>query len=414
MNKSISSAYVILISLLMLGCRSQSRNGESTTAEDNQEIMIEMKTGDPKYADGWDAPVGNDDGACVFRMETESSDKNYETGLEAGVSGTFFGVADGVLIQAGGCNFPENPMAKDSKKKFYQGIYRLVPTESGKWKADLIGELSSPTAYGLGVSTDKGLLLTGGTSAEKAFSEVWMVNVDSVGRAYLQEYPSLPVTLDNHAVANVGNKVFAGGGNADGKPSNRVFMLDLDNTDKGWQEISSFPGNPRVQPVMAGVRDAKGNDFIYLWGGFAGKSETREATLNTDGARYDLSTGTWETVSGPVDNEGEPVSTGGGAATVLADGRVVVTGGVNKDIFLEALRNQAPDYLEHPKEWYRFNPYIFVFDPKTEEWSIAGKTSETARAGAGMASTETGEILLSGGELKPRIRTSEIYRKKID
>ena len=87
----------------------------------------------------------------------------------------------------------------------------------------------------------------------------------------------------------------------------------------------------------------------------------------------------------------------------LPDGRVVAMGGVNKDVFLEALRNQASDYLSHPVEWYRFNGRVMVFDPAAQTWTVAADD-----AGAAAAVTPDSEILLIGGELKPRIRTTAV------
>ena len=87
----------------------------------------------------------------------------------------------------------------------------------------------------------------------------------------------------------------------------------------------------------------------------------------------------------------------------------MVMGGVNKDIFLEALRNQAPDYLSHPVEWYRFNNVVSVFSPKSGKWTIVDQTDAAARAGAVSTLTVPGDaVLLIGGEIKPRIRTADI------
>ena len=84
-----------------------------------------------------------------------------------------------------------------------------------------------------------------------------------------------------------------------------------------------------------------------------------------------------------------------------------MAGGVNKDVFLEALRNQAPDYLQHPAEWYRCNPNVLIYDPVTGEWSVEAVTAEAARAGAAVVAGNNHDIYILGGEIKPRIRTAE-------
>ena len=46
-----------------------------------------------------------------------------EVGIEQGVSACYAGSIDNQLIMAGGCNFPVNTLAPDSKKVYYSGIY---------------------------------------------------------------------------------------------------------------------------------------------------------------------------------------------------------------------------------------------------------------------------------------------------
>ncbi|MDE7151856.1 MAG: cyclically-permuted mutarotase family protein, partial [Candidatus Amulumruptor sp.] len=83
----------------------------------------------------------------------------------------------------------------------------------------------------------------------------------------------------------------------------------------------------------------------------------------------------------------------------------LAVGGVNADVFLAALVDQAPDYLSHPIEWYRFNPYACIFNPATETWTVAD-SADTARAGASLlVAPSASRSIVTGGELKPRIRT---------
>ncbi|MDE5568163.1 MAG: cyclically-permuted mutarotase family protein, partial [Muribaculaceae bacterium] len=147
---------------------------------------------------------------------------------------------------------------------------------------------------------------------------------------------------------------------------------------------------------------------LYLWGGFASKDDKRDASLETDGLEYNPANGKWRRIDGPKTESGEEISTAGGTASTLPDGRIILTGGVHKDIFLAALSNQAPDYLSHPIEWYRFNSRVLVFDPTTEKWNLMTEDKDTARAGANAIVLPDGTIMLVGGELKPRVRTPRI------
>lgn len=347
------------------------------------------------------------------RNQSANQTREIEAGLDKGVSGAFTGKINDVIFQAGGCNFPVDPLGAGSSKVFYEGIYQVQPIAGGSI-LKRIGSLPYPTAYGVAVNTPMGVVLVGGTDDKgTAKHDVNLVRLDADGNVQLSALPVLPVTLDNMAGAFADGKVYVAGGNANGVPSNNLYALDIDNLEDGWKELAPFPGNPRVQPVVAASCDAEGKTNLYMWGGFAGRHDGKEPSLELDGFRYEVVSGEWFPVAGPTDRNGESVATGGGIAVTLPDGRIIETGGVNKDIFLSALQNQPADYLLHPIEWYHFNPNIFVFDPTTETWTVAEVTSQTARAGAGMQVIGDNQIMVMGGELKPRIRTAEVFRATI-
>lgn len=339
--------------------------------------------------------------------EIDSITAEKEAGIDCGVSAAYVGTADGTLIRAGGCNFPSDPLAPDAQKKYYSGIYAL---EGGgeDLSEHLIGYLPQGLAYGCGVTTPQGLAIIGGTGEREAISSAWMLNVNTDGKAVLSPFPALPATIDNMAATYAGGKIYVAGGNVAGNPSCNLYALDLTDLTSGWKMVSTFPGNPRVQPVLA-ASSATGKELLYLWGGFAGSGDDRQPTLDTDGLCYNSADDCWSPLPSPVDSQGEALSTAGGTAVTLPSGEIMVMGGVNKDIFLGALRNQAPDYLSHPVAWYRFNPFVLVFNPVSSRWRIVDRTDAAARAGAVATLTpDSTQVCLIGGELKPRIRTPHI------
>ena len=334
----------------------------------------------------------------TFEIEAENAGAlEIEAGLDAGVSAPFCGaIADRVIV-AGGCNFPEHPMAPNSVKRYYRGIYAL--TDDNRWQK--IGNLPETMAYGATAATDSALVLIGGDNGKGATDAVRMLQLDGL-TPRITDLSALPGTLDNMAAAAIGRTVYVAGGNYDGVPSTRLFALDLDNESAGWKELAPMPGNPRVQPVMA----ASGGK-LYLWGGFACRHEGHEPSLELDGLCYNPANNKWSPLPAPETVDGEKVSLGGGVAVTLPTGTIATIGGVNKDVFLEALRNQAPDYLSHEPEWYRFNDHLLIFDPRKGKWSDFGRQEGAARAGAGAAADSKGRIYINGGEVKPRIRTAE-------
>lgn len=372
----------------------------TAVTNDNTVTLMNENVSKPRYVRyGWQpytrADLVNSAGlpASTFKAEVgNAADYDFEPGYDKGVSAPFCGLVDGRFVIAGGCNFPVDPMGPASGKKSYRGIYAA---RTGDLQWERIGTLPEETAYGASAMTPKGVVWAGGVTPSGASHGAWLYD----GKELLQ-LPDLPAAVDNAYAAAIGNTVYIAGGNICGKPGNNLYCLDLDNLQRGWVKLKSFPGNPRVQPVLA-----SSGGKLYMWGGFAGRGDKRDATLETSGLCYDPKSGKWSPVATPVDKSGETISLGGGVAVTLPDGRIAVAGGVNKDVFLEALQCQAPDYLQHPIDWYRFNPNVSVYDPVPDKWEWQCADIDLARAGA--AAVCPGKtMVVYGGELKPRIRTN--------
>lgn len=385
---------------------------------ENYIILRNMDVEKPKFVRyGWqpfsraNLVNGNELPASTMKMEVENaSDYDIEEGLEHGISAPYAGIIDGKIIMAGGCNFPVDPMGPNSLKKFYKGIYAAEPNTM-EWKR--IGTLPEASAYGMGVTIGDKIYIIGGTSASSPLNSLYAISLNKKGQAQVENLGSLPFSIDNFAATAINSKIYLAGGNLNGTPSNELWMLDTNNINAGWKKLASMPGNPRVQPIMAATEkkiNGRNEECIFLWGGFAGKHNGKDATLNTDGLCYQPSIDSWNALSSPKSKSGEDISFGGAAAAKLKNGKIIVCGGVNKDIFLSALQNQAPDYLQHPIEWYAFNKRVMLYDPKKDSWKELFETPDAARAGAAMVAGENGDAILIGGELKPRIRTSQTLK----
>lgn len=337
--------------------------------------------------------------ASTFRLEVQPL-RSAEEGMVSGVSGASAGRVGGGIVRAGGCNFPVNPLAPDSEKRFYRGICRM--------DGSLAGYLPEATAYAATAPLSDGFVMAGGVTPRGSTAQVCLVSEYTDGMIVPERLPDLPVPVDNAAACAVGRRVYVAGGNHDGVPSNALYVLDLDRLTDGWKRLRDFPGAPRTQPVMA----ASGGR-LYVFGGFAAASQGRDASLCTDGLVYEVRRGKWSRVAGPAGADGREVSLGGGVAVTLADGRIAVAGGVGRDIFLEALRSQSPDYLTHPAEWYGFNRSVFVYSPAENTWRHMAARADAARAGASAVADGDGFIML-GGEIRPRIRTASAIRINIE
>ena len=331
-----------------------------------------------------------------------------EQGLDKGVSACYCGVINGYLYIAGGCNFPDKPVAEGGKKRFYKAIYAAKLNAEGnrlEWKT--VGQMPQPAAYGVSVTYENSLILVGGNNETGGLTTAIRLRPTATGMQQ-EALPNLPHALDNMAGAVVGHILYVVGGNCEGVATQKVWSLDLKNTAKeGWKEEPSIPGISRVQPIAA----ALAGDLLGVWGGFAPKTDSKAAQLAMNGASYNAGCGTWTALPVPTDALGEEVFTGGATAIATPQKGVVVVGGVNKDVFLAAINKLPEGYLLHEPEWYRFNSRVLCY--RDGAWTQLLQHPSVARAGCALAYWD-GWVYVVGGELKPGIRTPEIVRFRVD
>lgn len=342
----------------------------------------------------------------------------FEKGYSQGVSACYAGKIGGKLIIAGGCNFPEVTAVNGGKKKYYKGIYAADFNSDSVFKWKYVGNLPAASAYGTTVTYDNQLIFIGGMNENGSLRSVLSVSFDKNNQIVVKNLPSLPVAMDNLAGSIIGKTIYVAGGKVNGKPSNKMFCLNINDHEQGWHESVAFPGNPRVQPVMTAVS----ND-LYIWGGFSAAFDGNKPTISTDGYKFSTKTKQWSKLSSPLNGKGKEVSLGGGVAIAVNDSLILCTGGVNKDIFLKALqlesvlkgekaKEYSAEYLSHPAEWYQFNKNIFLYNTIRNKWHLIDENPLMARAGAAFVG-DGSKFFLINGELKPCIRTPEIIQIRL-
>ncbi len=345
-------------------------------------------------------------GACPFKEI--GTMPHFEQGYEQGVSACYAAIYDGYIYIAGGCNFPTIPAAEGGSKRYYRGIYRAMLGDTLTWeKASLLPEAS---AYGVSVTNGSKWYIAGGNDEKQSTQAVYCI--DLADNCHIDTLPPLPCTIDNAAGAFAGGKLFIAGGNASGKPSARVFMLDIANKSKSWSELPTPPSRPRIQPACASTDKA-----LYIWSGFCPADSCSPATVHTDGLSYDYSQKSWSTLQhiAPGNNK---ISLSGGTATALNNTTIIAVGGVNSEIFTDAISGKyslisKEEYMLQPAEWYRFNPHALQYNTQNNSWQIIYSDPSFARAGAIVIHNDDA-IYYIGGELKPGIRTPQIHRLTIE
>lgn len=346
-------------------------------------------------------------------IESMKGFPNDENGISEGVSAGYAGVISDKLIFAGGCNFPEKTTGKGGIKKYYKGIYiaKLANGNVLNWKK--AGELPDNSAYGVALTYQNKLIIVGGMNEISAQNNVISISLTPSDEVQTELLPGLPDKIDNMAGAILNDILYIAGGRVNGKPSNNIYTLQLRNPEKGWKLMGNFPGIARVQPVMVSA-----DNQLFIWGGYSPGYEKNKPQLPENGLCFNFETQKWTEVSAPTDKNKKPLLAAGGSAVNLNANEILVTGGVNYDIFYAALMREftlkgekasikSKEYLSHNPSWYKFNTLASLYKIDTGEWIHIAANERLARAGAAIVKHQN-NIFYIQGEIKPGIRTSDI------
>ncbi|MBO5703316.1 MAG: sodium/solute symporter [Bacteroidaceae bacterium] len=318
-----------------------------------------------------------------------------------GVSAPFAGVVDGDLIVVGGCNFPNTPAAEGGQKVYYGNVYRLANDEWVKEALTL-----SPVAYGMSVQVPEGLVCIGGQTPDTlnpTLATVTLITKQN-GQLSTVALPSLPEAIHSAGAGFDGTHIYVAGGER-----NAAYRLAYPGGTE-WETLPSLPGRPRVQPAGVVQSAAIGKNF-YVFGGFAPRTESDTAFVHSDGLFYDSKKNEWIPTTQAIINDSQRAIVG---ASAIASGvaHIVIIGGVNKEVFLNALNRPEADYLTHPVEWYQFNDELLIYQTITDAWVTEAKNPALARAGAAVV-PYNGEWVVINGESKPGVRSAEVTSVKL-
>lgn len=375
----------------------------------------------------------------VFNEVTYHSLPPLKIAKGEGVSGHFSGVINGHVWVAGGCNFPNLPLTQNGKKKYYSDIYKLDHTDTPEAAWKKAGEMPRPLAYGVSITTPKGIVMLGGTDGTQSYSQVLLLTENAQGELVRHDLPSLPVALHNMAGAYGNGYLYIAGGQHNDTPSQAAYRLKFPN-GKTWEKLPDYPGKPRIQPCAA-VQNNSQRPVFYLIGGYTPANDTLKAHIHTDGYYYDPHSNSW-TQTAPAEPVGHPRSLALIGATAISSGysHIVFIGGVNRQIFKEALdrpleiqllqervkyqtsdllnerlqnvRREYAEYLDHPSAWYQFNSELIIYHTITDTWVTESHSPLLARAGATLVPYNDSWIYING-ESKPGIRSADVTQIKM-
>jgi len=312
-----------------------------------------------------------------------------------GFAAPFAGACGGAMIVAGGANFPELPPWEGGVKVWHDRIFVLPGPEAKAWLP--AGTLTRPSAYGVSLTTERGLLGVGGCDASGHHREVFLLTWDGT-RIRQEPHSTLPAPLAYACGASRnGIAYLAGGSESPGasEASRRFLTCDLRAPVATWTDLPECPGPGRILAVAAITEDGS----FWFVGGTAlrpgptpGAPPVREPLR--DAWRYRPQTGWARLADLPV-----PVIAAPSPAPVLK-GCPLLLGG----------DDHAPVLAGTPPEAHPGFPRLARIHDSKSAWPTVGSLPFGLVTTPVVPSPWHGDAwIIPGGETRPGIRSPEVW-----
>ena len=308
-----------------------------------------------------------------------------------GLGGPFVGAHDGVLFVAGGANFEGTPPWEGGTKVWHDEI-RVLESETGTWRT--VGSLPSRRAYGAALSIAEGVVLLGGSDAERSYDECRLLILDpETHEALLEDLPPLPAPTAFPAAASVGSVVYCAAGSRSNVPTHAFWMLDVSAPAgiRKWRELPPWPGPARHKAVaVAQGGRGRGAEFYLFSGEIPEISPDGAVTYDyrRDAYRFEIASQTWERLH----DLQRPIA----AASALPVGQSHAL------IFSGSTGEHVLDPDPRPE----FPPTVQAYHTITDTWIDTGAMPE-AVVTTGIARWQD-RIVLASGEVRPGVRTPAV------
>lgn len=335
-------------------------------------------------------------------------------GLAGAFAGVIGGDADeGVLVVAGGANFPGGPPWDGGTKAWHAAAYVLTAPEAGWLRAT---PLPRPLGYGVTASFGGRVWCVGGGDAIEHVRSTVALSWDAATATVSVETDALPPLPCGMALGGgvvVGSRLYVAGGQA--TPSSTVGLGTIWSIDlaaarvaRRWDEHPTWPGPGRILPVL-GTHDGT----ILLVSGAEllptpdDGSPGREAGVTrrflTDAYEFDPVGNRWRVIAPcPVPLVAAP------SPAIPVDGScLAVLPGDDGALFFRQ-RELAGDHPGFPRQAYRY-------DTRADAWRTAGEVPAGIRpAVATPVVAWHGGWIVPSGEVQPGVRSPQIVRLEWD
>ncbi len=304
-----------------------------------------------------------------------------------GFAGMFAGVSNGVLLAAGGANFPGKKPWEGGTKAWYDQVF-MLDKPAGEWR--VVGKLPRACGYGVSITTDEGVLCISGADSATHYRDCLLMSW-SEGKLVFKTAPMLPIACANACGARVGNTVFVAGGLETPTSTgtlHSLWSLDLSHVDQGWQVLPAWPGDARMLSVAAAC---DGSFFMVSGADLHADAEGKPVrTYLRDGFRFTPGKG-WTKIADL------PQATVAAPSPVFGDKSFCVLGGDDG-----ALVNFEPK-TKHPG----FPHAVLRYDVLTNAWT---KEADLPFANVtNPAFLWHDQTVVVSGEQRPGVRTPTVW-----
>lgn len=310
-----------------------------------------------------------------------------------GFAGPFAGVHNEALVVAGGTNFPDLRPWEGGTKVWYDTAF-VLDKPDGKWRR--AGKLPRPVAYGVSLTTPKGIACIGGADAEKHYADCFWLRFEN-GHIVSSPLPSLPKPCAYFCGGLVDRTIYVAGGIEkpdDTKAMHAFWSLDLDKPESGWNELTTWPGRERML-ATAGAQEGS----FFLFGGTALMADERgkpAREMLRDAFRYTPTRG-WQRIADlPRASVAAPTP-----APAIGQSKLFLLGG------------DDGAQLDTPQAEHRGFPRgIQACDTLTGAWTKRGDlpfslvTTTTVRW--------NDRVIVPGGEARPGVRSTEVWSGAVE
>jgi N-acetylneuraminic acid mutarotase len=332
-----------------------------------------------------------------------------------GVAGPFAGVAaatndaadGGVLVVAGGANFPDRPPWDGGTKTWQAAVY-VLSTPGAAWVG--AAPLPRPLGYGVAASFGGRVWCVGGGDATEHVRSTVALGWDAATQQLRIEADALPPLPEPMALGSgvlVGSRLFVAGGMStpvatEAVGSFRSIDLAAAPTARRWKEHPTWPGAKRILPVLGQL-----DGSIYLVSGAAlvpdpaaapgGPAVTRR--FLTDAYAFDTRTDAWRRIADcPV-----PLVAAPGPAIQVAASQLAFLPGDDGSLFFR----QKELAGRHPG----FPRQVYAYDTAHDAWRTCGVVPAGIRpAVTAPVVAWRGGWIIPSGEVQPGVRSPQILR----